>query len=574
MGETRKQNWAKQNWALLLAAALTAVGLCYVLVRGQNIYVQVGDNLDSNIPWFTMLRDNHLFFAHDAALPFLGGIDRNYLPSEWNFYSLLFWLLPAFPAYIVGNLVKIVLSVCGWVALGRLAFGAEEPRYRNLMVLGGFIYANLPTFPTLAFSFGALPLGLALLWNIYRAPRPVYYLLLVAWVATTDFSTIGIFCCGFLLLFFIINWVYCRRPAWRMLVALGVLCAAFVLLENRLFAVMLFDTTPTLRQEMATNITALRNVPAHAWQNFWVGDSMAGTLQQYLVAPVCCLYFVWQNLGFVRRRAWRSVLVDPFNLLLYWAAFSAVLAAVQNTVYFQGLLALLPPLAGFNFARGLWINPLLFYLAFFMVLVRLARRGLAGLSYLLAAAGFVVLLVCPGTYNDIQRNLDAAVQTLQGERVETLTWREFYAEDLLDEIKRDIDYDGQWTAAFGMHPGILQQSGFATLDGYLSYYPLAYKQQFRRLIEPGLTPGSYHQIYFDTWGGRAYLFAQDVPYAPLRDMPAESALLPMNADVFRAMGGQYIISRVAVENAAALGLRQCGVYTGAGTPYTLYVYSA
>ena len=83
---------------------------------GQDIYLATHDNLDSNIPWFAMLRDNGLFASHGGTVPFLGGISRDYLPSELNFYSLLYWLLPAFPAYILGNVLKIVLSVAGWPA--------------------------------------------------------------------------------------------------------------------------------------------------------------------------------------------------------------------------------------------------------------------------------------------------------------------------------------------------------------------------------------------------------------------------------------------------------------------------
>lgn len=155
------QQSLRKNWSLCLVTTLTLLALGYVAVFGQDIYIETHDNLDSNIPWFTMLRDNGLFASHGGTVPFLGGISRDYLPSELNFYSLLYWLLPAFPAYILGNLLKIVLSVAGWLALGPCLFGTEAPRYRHLLVMGGFVYANLPTFPTAAFVFAGMPLLLA-----------------------------------------------------------------------------------------------------------------------------------------------------------------------------------------------------------------------------------------------------------------------------------------------------------------------------------------------------------------------------------------------------------------------------
>ena len=67
-----------------------------------------------------------------------------------------------------------------------------------------------------------------------------------------------------------------------------------------------------------------------------------------------------------------------------------------------------------------------------------------------------------------------------------LSYREFYSTKLFEKIKREIGYNGEWSVAFGMHPRVLQYNGISTLDGYSSYYPQAYKEQFRKLIAPDL----------------------------------------------------------------------------------------
>lgn len=569
------KKWHK-NWSLWLVTALVLAALGYVAFFGQDIYIRTHDNLDSNIPWFTMLRDNGLFPSHGGEVPFLGGISRDYLPSELNFYSLLYWLLPAFPAYILGNVLKIALSIAGWLALGPCLFGADAPRCRHLLVLGGFVYANLPTFPTAAFVFAGMPLLLALVWQLWRQPRPWVWVGLALWPAFSDFSTSGIFACGYLLLGFLAASLRCRRPCWRFLAALGVLCAGFMAYEHRLFGVMLFSQEETLRSAMTSTALTVPESLAAIWRIFWLGEECGGTMQTWVVMPVCTVYWLASNAAHLRARRWRKLWDDTFNLLWYGALFNAVLAGASKSAAFTALVrVLVPPLQGFNFTRIAWFNCLFLYLAFFVVLGRLLRRGFAPLAYGLAAAAFAVFLLVDGeNYNDIRRNLTYLPDRLQGRPVEELSWKEFYSEDLFALVKQSIGYDGEWSIAYGMHPGVLEQNGIATLDGYLSYYPLSYKEQFRALIAPALAVDEAHRIYFDTWGGRAYIFSPEVSYSAQRTVLVEQAPLGIDPAVFRDMGGVYVFSRVGVSNAAELGLESCGVFTGEGSPYTLYVYRA
>ena len=128
--------------------------------------------------------------------------------------------------------------------------------------------------------------------------------------------------------------------------------------------------------------------------------------------------------------------------------------------------------------------------------------------------------------------------------------------------------------AYGMHPAVIEYNGIATLDGYHSFYPERYKRKFRRLIAPDLDLDEPNRKYFDYWGGRAYLFSNEINYQPVRDMGIDSARLNIAPDVFREMGGVYIFSRVAISNATELGLKSAGIYMDKESPYTIYVYKA
>ena len=155
-----------------------------------------------------------------------------------------------------------------------------------------------------------------------------------------------------------------------------------------------------------------------------------------------------------------------------------------------------------------------------------------------------------------------------------MSYNEFYSPELFEEIKRKTGYKGEWSVAYGMHPAILYCNKIATLDGYHPYYPQRYKDQFRKLIADELDTDEPNRMYYDKWGGRAYIFSKECSYNSLRTMETKSADLLIDPEVFIEMGGRYIFSRVAVNNYEALGLKHVGTFSGSqyNSPYNIYVY--
>ena len=68
-----------------------------------------------------------------------------------------------------------------------------------------------------------------------------------------------------------------------------------------------------------------------------------------------------------------------------------------------------------------------------------------------------------------------------------ITYKEFYSEELFDEIEKYIEKDKQSykVVSIGIHPSIADIMVY-TLDGYLTNYDLDYKHQFREIISPEL----------------------------------------------------------------------------------------
>ena len=573
----RKQ--IKQYWAYFLIGIFFIITITYILINQNNIYIQIHDCLDSNIVWIKMLKDNHIFGAKEAVVPFLGGINRNYLYSELKIYMWLYMLFPVFPAMIIGWYLKIIMAIAGFVYLGNSISDDKEKRKTSILLWCGFLYGVAPTYPPVAFAFASLPFLLGILIRCYHKFRWKYILALLLYPMLSDFSLFGIFICGYLVLYFVIDWIVKKRARWSVLGCLCVLAVGYIIVEWRLFAVMLFSGEQSLHSimsyEYANGLTALKD----AVTVFIRGYYHAGSLHTYIVLPVCVIYIFVMDLSYIKNRQYWKLCKDPINWLVLWIIFNCIVYALDEMRWFKGLVSnLIPALQGFSFARTIWFNPFLWYFMFFLVLCRIKWDKVV---YIVAVLAGIVVCIGPETYNQIFFNClltacnvlgEEKIEAFVGRDLELLTYKEFYSTELFEKIKEDIHYQGEWSIAFGMHPAILEYNGISTLDGYLSYYPQSYKEQFRKLIEPELDIDPDNREYFDSWGGRAYIYSNEISYNPARIMSRDEADMNIDPKVFRDMKGKYIFSRVRICNADALGIELLNQYQREGSPYIIYLY--
>ena len=568
----------RDNWSLLLIGVFFAVSIVYLLVNGTAVYVQTHDNLDSNVVYYKMLKDNHLFFAHDAKVPFLGGVDRDYIGTEFNLYAALFMLLPTPVAYFSAYFLKTIMSIYGAALLLRTASEETYKKNKNIVYLVGFLYGVMPYFPTCGFAFASLPLVLTAFIKIYRDQNTKLIPLLFFYPFLSSFFMFGIFMCGYILVFFIIDFAVNKKPAWRMLLALMTLALGFVVAEYRLFYVVLFSGVPTLRGEsgFAGYSADLKYVLKTAIKALIFGQYHSVTGLYICIIPTCGIYFISTNVNRANKRQWKCILTDPFNWIIALACFNALLYGLDGYIWFKKTVAfVIPALNGFSFARSLWFNCFLWCMAFCIAMIRLRNAKFKTLAYVLCVAATSSALLTPATYNDFRHNFANAVREVAGINnpySDELTWKEFYSEKLFDKIKEDISYDGEYSVALGYHPAVLNYNGIATLDGYLSMYPQAYKEEFAALIAPEMEVNPEKKNYFTSWGGRAYVFNRELDFFPQRYTDVSQVEMRIDPEAFTDMGGVYVFSLASISNSDELGLVFINSYVNVDSPYRMYVY--
>jgi len=579
-----------EYWYLIIIAGLLSAEGIVFLGLGDKSYITIHDNLDLFIPHLNMLKLSGTFFTHGDTLPILGGVTRNDFGSEFYLYNLLFTFLPAYYAYIAGYFLSIAVSMVSVFLLAKDVL-PDYKTYQPFILLFGLIYGILPVFPTYGLAFASIPLVVLILRKIYKRKNICYFILLFFYPAVSYFSYFGFFILGYLVLFTIGDWIHKKKPNTGLLIAIPVLFAGYALLEYRLFSSMLFSDTVTIRSTMNMGDLNFGEIISKIWDGFINSTFHAGDSHKYFVLPVVILYFIIQNILYIKKKEWHKITSDIFNLLFLFILFNSLIYGIYYFKPLRDLITkLLPPLEGFQYYRTIFFNPFLWYTLLFLVVKRLYEKGLHGkdlseikTTVFKIAAGMItilsllVVIFTPANYNDFYNTCYYnAYRLIRQKPVDMLNYHEFYSEDLFTLIKDDIDYNGEYAAAYGFHPAVLTYNGISTLDGYLGMYSQEYKENFRKIIAPALEKSGFYRNYFDTWGARAYLFPGfDTPsYLPSRNLTLPDDNLYIDTDAFKALGGVYLFSRFELANAKELTLSLIGEYREESSPYVIYVYRA
>ena len=570
-----------KNWYILFVAMLLCMQAGVFLIFREGSYIQVHDNLDLFASQLQIMKNTDTFFAHDVLLPMLGGISRNNFGSEFSLYNILFYLLPNFWAYMAGYALKITIGIFSFCLLAKDVYGDTYEVYRPLVLVIATAYGLIPVFPAYGIAFTSVPFIVYLLRRIYLKPNAWLYLGVFLYPLLSYFSYFGIFLLAYVVLAVVILWIRDKRFPKGITVSLFLLAAGYIVFEHRLFKEMLFSDVVTIRGSMVSADLSFAENLKSVWAVFTSTNFHEQDSHMYLVLPVCLIGLVLINFGYIRRKEFRKILTDSCNLVLGLIVFNCIIYGLYDWKVFRELVeAIVPQLTGFQFNRFTFFNPFLWYALLFLIVKRMydsRKKVLIWVSNVIVMAAVLIVMFKPQMYNDFYNTCYYnAYSILKQTQVNDLNYEEYYSQDLFSYIKEEIGYDGEWSAAYGLNPAILQYNGIATVDGYLGMYSQEYKEAFRKVIAPALETAPGNRVYFDNWGARAYLFsgADESTYAPYRDLGLSDYSLQIDTDAYKAIGGQYIFSRIEISNREELGLTLKGVYSHDSSPYTIYLYEA
>lgn len=583
MTDKLKKNWYK----IPVAGLLILQALVFLIYRG-NSYLQIHDNLDLFMAHYEMLKRGGLWFAHSANAPILHGISRDLFGSEFLLYNILYIILPGVWAYLAGYALKIAIGMCSFILLARDVYPDRYEECKPLIVISGAAFGLIPVFPTYGIAFTSVPLIIYLLRRVYDGTwagtrkRPLIYLAVFVYPFLSYFSYHGFFILCYMCAAVIILWIRDRKFPRGIFASVIVLSLGYIAFEYRLFSAMLLTDTVTIRTTMDHGNATIGQALLEAGREFVNASFHSEDSHTYIILGTVLIALIVINVNHIRAGQARRMLSDPINLIMLIIIFNVLNFGLYLWQPYRHMLeAIVPPLTGFEFARTAYFNTFLWYAELLLVCMRLysCAGRYAKHAHLLAntlvTASLIAVMFVPQVYNDFYYTCyNQAYKLIKHQDTSTVNYNEFYSTDLFDDIKNDIGYAGEWSAAYGLHPAVLNYNGIATVDGYIGMYAQEYKEKWGRVIAPALEGSPSLKEYFDGWGARVCLYSgsDENTYAPLRVMELNDTRLMVDMDELSSLDCRYIFSRIEFSNAGDLGLTLIGTYTHDNSPYTIYVY--
>ena len=594
------------------------------LLFGTNSIIAIHDNLDQMIPYYKMFKDNALFFKFDVPTKaFFEMSTLYYGHANFSLTPMLYSFLNDFWAYTLNKYLSILISFISMYFLLK-CIKLINPL---LIILISLCYSILPVGPNLAIAVSTLPLIIAIFIHLISKNKFEWkILMLILYPFFSTFTMLGIFILLFWFLGLLIFWIKQRKINYNILIGFVLLCTAYFLVDLKLFYVMFILKTPLNRSvytifsggfitQINLFFSTLVNYAANGYYH-------ASSFQRKIIIPLAfivslpCLIILIRKCmaksGTVIKRI--KLALDENNKIvkyLFLIEFFVFIFCIMAAFYDSGILEnfikkFIPMLHGFQWSRVWIFNRVLWYIIFaFCLQLILEIESMAleinSSSYnrklmfpSLFSKIIVTILVClqiiyisfdqgwhTGTYNDQNNTWRNFAKTVVKRVIPdrnfsfAISYKEFFAVELFDKIKSDISYSDEKVAAFGYHPSVLMYNGFNCIDGYNNAYPLSYMQKFRTLIAPELEVNEWAREYYDTWGGRMYLFNSELGYQPTRDKETSPVKLNIDMNVFKNdFNGVYILSRAEISNYDDLGLDFVRSYYDGKSIYTIYLYKS
>lgn len=550
--------------ALAIAGGLILLYAAPLFVLGEDAHIRVHDNLDSNIAWYrVLLRSGTWFGAFGDVVPqVIGGLPRNAFGTEFSGIVALHALFPPMTAYAISQLLVRAFAFLGmyWLIRDHMDRSTETVVVRIGVALA---FSLTPFWPSGMLSTLGQPLALWAMLHIRAGTGRWPHWVTLTLLPLYSSLVLGFF---FYLAAMTAFWAFEAlrgRPGHRALLgAIAYMSLLYLCVEYRLLLSLVMSGEPTSRNEFVSSKLPLWRSVRLVFKNFVLGHTHVQTLHSAIMLPVSLIVF-YLCLGSERwrRSRWAGVFAGSFVmsfLLSVWYAFW----------FYEGWQPLKERFAllnTFNFARFHFLRPLVIYAGFALACLLLWEvGGRRGRRLALAAIAAQCLLLGIGNEEIKYRKQP--------------TFRQFYAEDL---FRRIDDYIGRpkeeyRVGSVGLHPAIAQFNGFYTIDTYNNFYPLAYKHAFREIIAKELKKSPKLRTYFDTWGGRCYLFVAELgkKYDYKKTSKKRIRRLEFDVGAFRRLGGTYLFSAVPIERPEERGFRLLQSFEDDAAAWRIYLYEA
>lgn len=586
MTERRKMKKPENVWFLLGALAVLAMGIPYLILGKDAIFVY-HDQLDGEVITY-LLQARHLWDGSGIFPEFMNGAERTALTMPAPACVLLYRLLPAETALACMQVAGSFVGYAGMFLL--LMWGAESSAVLCLKkgpvgflaMTVGCMYAYLPFLPVYGLSQYGLPMLLYCVLRLRERDRSIrdrllYYVYVVFFgvnssLVLSGFAVLGIWAVWEIIAALRRKFSAAQGIAWILLLL------TYLLENGALFLQILGVGESTVSHKAEYTLTA-----ESFWEQ-WKTNLLQGGQHSVDYHGWILLIAVFTVITVIRRKTGDSIRIfRSLAISCGCIVCIATAAALWDSGIGVSLRSGWGALKGFQANRVLWLSPCLWYFALGCCLLLLLRQLCEKRCVRNVILFTVAMLLTVTTAEEIllQSNLKPNLQKTVNREYGAMSFRDYYAIDVLDQVQEYIyDNVGQRpedyrVVSLGIDPAAALYHGFYCLDGYSNNYSLEYKHRFRKIIAPELAKSEYLEDNFDHWGNRCYLFSAECPgYYTIQKGGFYFQNYEIDTESLRKLGGTYLLSAAYIDHSENTGLEPVReeAFETEDSYYRIYLY--
>lgn len=550
--------------------------LPYFILKEGSVF-EIIDQLDEDILSY-VLTARHWGEGLQTMPEMLGGINASGLQPAAILFLPLYKIFPTFWAFI------IQYAVCFLAAFGGMYFCIRELTESNILSIAAAVcFSMLPLYPVYGLSIMGIPLIFYAVLCLAKRKNMVWSLILTVFFGlTSSLVYTGYAVLSIWAVFLIVIFV---RKDWNKGLTAGflLLTAVYIIVNYHLFLELILGESlyTSHREEMVNYAMPFWNTVKDVFLN---SGQHARSYHKQLIVPIifmmagegCC----WKKLSAKGRKEYLGALGGVLFLagvaVFYGVCKTVPVVAWKNstTSFFHY----------FQIERYYWLYPAGWYLEF-AVLFSIWWRRITILSdrkfWNWPAFKVIVLaLILIPVWKNVKENSYLYMNVNQINNGSGITgyisWENFYAEDLMEEIETAIgrDMDSYRIAHLGINTTPALMHGFYTIDGYSTNYPLEYKHKFRQIIAKELEKNEQTRLYFDEWGSRCYLFNGATGNAHMLGKKEHIVYenLEFNMEALKELNCEYLFSCGEILNAEELGMEFLGYFETEKSYWGIFLY--
>lgn len=604
--------WKSDTAWLIIGCMVSLICCLPYLILGEDSIVTYHDQLDGELMTY-ILNAKYLFSGVKYYQELMNGIPREGVLSPAPAFVLLYKIFKPYAAYVMSLIIVKIVSFCSMYLLVSRVTGKKHVAF-----LCGTGFMLLPFYAVYGLCIPGEPLLMLALIDIWGnksdttiidGKKPTVKSCIVMWITIAIYaacSSLALVGYVWVFIFFVFAVMSLIRKKNRVagITSFVVITAVYVI-ENMSLVTNMLGITEGYVSHKSEVVRNSADFLTGFWNNMVFGADYTEGKQQYYLPLIILAGIIFAVQKGVTRKAAKAVNdekqensdhLNDFRMnrdisiqgryLITGIAVNFVIAVLASIYSSKPVVDIINSLSGtlhdFNLGRIVWVMPAVWVCLLGIsvsLLYDICRLHAKKVLRIIAAAvsTVAVILMCFNAFlsSDLKSNV---VKLIKGDDYYMMTWRQFFAEDLFEEVDKVIGLpkDEYRVVSLGIYPAAAAYNGFYCLDAYSNNYDVEYKHEFRKVIAPQLEKNIYLRQWFDDWGNRCYIVINEVSnYFTL-----EKKWTPytydneLDFDQLRSMGCHYLISASYLLDSEELGLKLLNeepIQTE-GSWYRLWVY--